>query len=254
MFVDVLTSLLGDYAATADFNSFIEKKSDAAPRNDLARLNGARMVRSSEVGEGKRFDEALIKTLTGSEKISARFLYSEAFEFEPTFKLWFSANHKPVIRGTDYGIWRRVRLVPFNVTIPLEARRPYEAVLRELCDEHAGILAWAVRGCLEWRHAGLQPPDSVLAATAAYRADSDVLGAFLEDSCELNPAFEVSATDLYAAYSRWAKEGGEYAMTLTAFGRRLEERGIVGIRRGGSKYRKGLKLQNGVRSAQTDLY
>ena len=199
------------------------------------------MVRSEEVGEGKRFNEPLIKSLTGETIVSARFLYSEAFEFLPVFKLWFAANHKPVIRGVDPAIWRRVRLVPFEIAIPDSEKD--DTLRARLFAEAPGILAWCVRGCREWLEYGLQPPAVVAAATKDYRSESDVLGAFLDDCCELGPTFDVKSGDLYASYRRWATQGGEYVLSQTAFGRRIDERGFD-ARKNGVKYRTGLRLRD----------
>jgi putative DNA primase/helicase len=239
-FLEVLRTLLAGYTVAADFGTFIERKNEGT-RNDVATLQGARLVTSSEVGEGKRLNESLIKTLTGDETISARFLYGEFFEFKPAFKLWLAANHRPVIRGTDGGIWDRVRLVPFTVRIPDEQEDKHLAA--KLIAELPGILAWAVAGCLAWQREGLGMPPAVRVATAEYRRDSDTLGAFIEDLCELGPHLEESATTLYEAYTRWCKDSGEYQLTLTTFGNRLQERGITGLKRGGKKYRVGIGLR-----------
>lgn len=246
-FLEVMQALCGDYGVQADFATFLDGRAAEGPRNDVARLAGARMVRTSEVGEGKRFNEALVKALTGSETISARFLYSEAFEFVPTFKLWFAANHKPVIRGQDHAIWRRVRLVPFDVQF--DGARRDQRMKEKLLAELPGILAWAVAGALAWRRDGLQAPADVVAATEEYRRDSDVIGAFLEDCCDVGRGLEIEASVLYKAYRQWAKDGGEHELSQTAFGRRLEERGF-GVRKSGVKYRVGLRLQSAPQPSQ----
>lgn len=238
-FLELLATAFGDYAIQADFATFLEQRFDGAPRNDVARLAGARMVRSSEVGEGKRFNESLVKSLTGSETVAARFLYSEAFEFTPTFKLWFAANHKPVIRGQDHAIWRRVRLVPFTVQFDGEQRD--ETLKDRLMEELPGILRWCVEGCAMWLENGLQPPCDVLAATADYKVESDVIGGFIDEMCETGPGLEVSAGDLYHAFRKWAKDNGEYELSQTAFGKRISERGF-GERKSSTKYRTGLRL------------
>jgi len=248
-FLEVLQALFGDYGIQADFSTFLDGKTQDGPRNDVARLAGARMVRSSEVGEGKRFNESLVKALTGSETIAARFLFSESFEFTPTFKLWFAANHKPVIRGTDHAIWRRVRLIPFDVQFSGEKK---DGQMKEkLMAELPGILAWAVAGCLLWIENGLNPPPDVQAATDDYRRESDVIGSFLEDSCETGAGLKVGATELYHAYKKWAKDSGEYELSMTAFGRRLEERGF-GVRKCGVKYRLGLRLNAAVQASSQE--
>jgi putative DNA primase/helicase len=249
-FLEVLRKLLGDYAVQADFATFLDKKF-AGVGNDIARLVGARLVSSSEVGEGKRLNESLIKTLTGTDTIAARFLYAEAFEFAPSFKIWLAANHKPVIRGTDGAIWRRIRLIPFTVEIP-EGERDSQ-LPATLQAELPGILRWAVEGCQLWLEDSLRPPQDVLIATAEYRKESDVLGAFLTECCyvpqpappasqaenadglgemrtvcgPLAPQPSAPAKALYQAYSTWAESGGERRMTQTAFGKALTERGFT---------------------------
>jgi putative DNA primase/helicase len=169
--------------------------------------------------------------------VRARFLYESAFQFKPQFKLFLAANHKPVIRGTDEGIWRRVRLIPFTVQIP-KAEQDKD-LLAKLRDELPGILAWAVQGCQLWlERGGLGLPDEVRAAGDDYRAESDTLGAFIDEYCELGSEFATPSKDLYDAYAQWAKEGGEFQLSQTAFGRRLEERGITSDKRGTGSLRK----------------
>ncbi len=238
---NVLARLAGDYGQQADFSTFLERRSEG-PRNDVARLSGARLVRSSEVGENKRFNEDLIKALTGEEVVTARFLYSEDFEFLPQFKLWLAANHKPVIRGTDYAIWRRVRLIPFEVTILPEQRD--QDLPAKLKAEMPGILRWAVEGCQMWLEGGLRPPERVLSATAGYKAESDVLAAFLEENCDIDPSFSEQGSRLYTAYKRWADENGEHVMTNTRFGRELGDRGYSVSRTVHGKVRHGLQLHS----------
>jgi putative DNA primase/helicase len=239
-FLEVLRALLADYAAHADFATFLERKNDG-PRNDIARLVGARLVTSSEVGEGRRLNESLVKTLTGDETITARFLHQEFFEYRPGFKLWLAANHRPMIRGTDEAIWDRVRLIPFSVRISDEERddRLFEKLMAEL----PGILAWAVGGCVLWQRDGLGMPSAVRGATDEYRRDSDTLGAFLDDCCEIGDGdFREPATPLYEAYTRWCGQSGEYQLTQTRFGNALQERGIYVVKTNGRKYRVGIRL------------
>lgn len=231
-FLEVLRLLGGGYATQADFSTFLERKGDG-PRNDVARLVGTRIVTSSEVGEGKRLDEGLIKSLTGGDRIAARFLYAETFEFTPRFHLWWAANHKPIIRGTDTAIWRRIRLVPFTVQIPEEERDPI--LMDALKAELPGILTWAVQGAVAWLERGLGVPEEVQAATDQYRSESDVIGAFLEDRCELANGFSVPATDLYRAYREWAEATGEYVLSQIRFSRALEERGGLSRQRPGGR-------------------
>lgn len=229
-FLEAVRGALGDYAQQADFETFLSKRGDGGIRNDVARMNGMRFIAAIEAGEGRRLNEPVIKTLTGGDTVTARYLYREHFEFRPQFKLWLAANHKPVIRGTDNAIWRRIRLVPFTVTIPEGERDP--KLLAKLRTELPGILAWAVRGCLEWQSDGLRPPAEVLAATNDYRAEMDTLAAFLDECCVVAPGAEAKAADLYAAIVAWAEAGGEHVGTQRAFGLRLAERGFEKVKRG----------------------
>jgi putative DNA primase/helicase len=238
-FLEVFADLMGDYGMQADFTSFLDGKA-GGPRDDIARLAGARMVRSSEVGEGKRLNESLIKSLTGQDTIAARFLYSKTFEFRPVFKLWFAANHKPVIRGTDLAIWRRIRLIPFLVTIPPDDRDPELA--DKLRAELPGILNWVIAGALDWHRKGLKAPPIVQIVTDQYRAESDVMGAFLDECCETGNTLEVPASELYRGFKRWCEENGEWCPSQTHFGRRMDDRGFGSRKSNGVKIRKGLKL------------
>lgn len=226
-FVDTIAELMGDYAQRAAFSTFLAQQNDRVS-NDIAGLAGARLVQASEVEDGRRFNESLIKEITGGEKVNCRFLYGEFFEYAPQYKLWLSANHKPVIRGTDYGIWRRVKLIPFDYTVPEDKR---DANLRDkLRAEMSGILNWCTVGLANWLHAGLSTPAEVKAATEAYRIESDVLGTFIEDCCILASNATSEATPLYKVYKAWAEENGLAPMSQQAFGRRLTERGLVNAR------------------------
>ncbi|MBL3587804.1 hypothetical protein JMM61_21090, partial [Rhodovulum sulfidophilum] len=177
--VDTIARVLGPYAATARIESLTGTNrrggGDATP--DLIPLMGARFVRTSEPDEGQRLQEGLIKELTGGEPLMIRALHSDFLEFSPYFKLTMSGNHKPEIRGTDDGIWRRVLLVPFDVQIPEERRDPELA--NKLWEEAPGILNWLIAGLTDFLEGGLRPPDRVLEATAEYREESDPVGAFL---------------------------------------------------------------------------
>jgi putative DNA primase/helicase len=230
-FLETLRYVVGDYSRQSDFTTFLESKSERV-RNDLARLFGARFVTAVEAKRRCTLDEAVIKQLTGGDVVTARFLFGEYFEYQPAFKVWLAANHKPEIAGTDEGIWRRVQLVPFTVSIPKpEQDLGLKAKLRE---EAEGVLRWMVQGCLEWRRIGLGTPPEVTFATSAYRADSDVLAGFLADHCVLGPGLSVGATELYAVYVIWAdQQRGEGKLSHRALSSALEERGILKDRGGG---------------------
>ncbi len=243
--LELVAAMLGDYAARTDFGTFLERRGNG-PRNDIARLVGTRFAAANEMGEGQRLAEGLVKQLTGGDHISARFMYSEYFEFRPQFKLWLAANHKPTIRGTDNAIWRRIRLVPFDVTIPEEERDTH--LLERLRAELPGILAWAVQGCLDWQREGLGLPPAVKEATAGYRAEMDVLAGFLVDRCTVTPGSREDATPLYRAYKQWCDETGERAVSQKAFGTSLKERGFFSVRGSptGSTVWHGLQLLKGL--------
>lgn len=222
--LETISSLMGSFAQASPMTTFTSKPNDNGASNDLARMRGARLVTASETNEGVRLNEALIKKVTGQDQITARFLFSEFFDYSPQFKLWLAMNHKPVIRGVDDGIWRRIRLIPFAVIIPEKERD--KNLTEKLRGELPGILAWAVQGCLNWQKNGMQTPPEVLAATEGYRSEQDVLGAFFDECCVLGDDYRVKTSDLWEAYKRWAENGCEFRMTQTLLGRRLADRGL----------------------------
>src|SRR5215212_1901383 len=247
-FQEALSAALGDYAMRTPTEMLLARRSDGVP-NDVARLKGARFVSASETEEGRRLAESRIKDLTGQDTITARFMKAEWFDFAPTHKLWLSTNHKPEIRGTDAAIWRRIRLVPWAVTIPpAEQDKKLPIALRH---ELAGILAWVVRGCLLWRREGLQAPDEVRKATGEYRAEMDVLAGFLVECCELDTGHWEYAKDLYECYKRWCDENGERPEPQRKFGGRLGERGFQRDRGGsrGAGIWRGVRLTEGEKEA-----
>ncbi len=209
--VDLIARLLGDYASSAKIESLTGRNrrggGDATP--DLVPLIGARFVRASEPEEGERLQEGIIKELTGGEPILVRALHADFVEVHPIFKLTISGNHKPDIRGTDDGIWRRVLLVPFDVQIPKEERD--EGLADKLWQERAGIFRWLVEGLLDYLEGGLQEPPAVRAATEAYRADSDPIGAYLRDCCIVTGAPDdfLTARDLMDGFNLWLDMRGE---------------------------------------------
>lgn len=240
-FVNVLRALLGDLAATAPFDTFIAARGPRGPRDDLARLRGARLVTASESGEGRRLDEATVKEVTGEDVIAARHLYGRYFEFIPAFKIVLVTNHCPHVDADDEAIWRRMRLVPFTQRFDPGAEPNLAATLRA---ELPGILTWAVRGCLAWQTHGLGEAGAVTQATANYRADEDTIGRFLDDTCQHGG--EVPAAALRAAYQRWCEANGEHAMTSAVLGKRLQSRGIHSERRA-----QGARVYVGIRLAVT---
>lgn len=224
-FLEIVRGILGDYATNIQPQTImVNPKSGNAPSSDIARLKGARLVTSVEPNEGMRLDEGLLKQLTGDDVVTARKMFSEEFEFKPEFKLWMATNHKPLIRGTDTGIWRRIHLIPFEVQIPID--RVDKKLKYKLVKESEGILKWAVQGCIRWQNEGLSMPQKVLEAVREYQHEMDVISTFM-DACCIGEG-EVKASRLYAVYAKWAEEHNEYVMSSTKFGTELTKRDGIG--------------------------
>jgi putative DNA primase/helicase len=240
-FQEALSAALGDYAMRTPTEMLLARRSDSVP-NDVARLKGARFVSASETEEGRRLAESRIKDLTGQDTITARFMKAEWFDFAPTHKLWLSTNHKPEIRGTDAAIWRRIRLVPWTVSIP--PAQQDKKLPEKLRSELPTILAWVVRGCLQWRRKGLQAPEEVRQATGNYRSEMDVLAAFLEEYCILRSDAMAFARNLYIAYKEWCEANGEPVEKQRRFGMRLTERGLRRQKVGGVYRWYGIGLRH----------
>jgi putative DNA primase/helicase len=236
----LIQDMLGDYATSTSTNTLMVKRGDTIP-NDLAALNGARFVTAMEVEDGQRFSESLVKQLTGGDVISARFMRGEFFTFKPKFKIWMAVNHKPMIRGTDNGIWRRIRLVPFNVSIPeAEQDKTLSARLRE---ELSGLLAWAVEGCLEWQREGLGVPDAVKDATSTYKNEMDIIGQFISECCFLDESASVRSSNLFEAWCGWAQKNGEHQRNNKWFSNVLAEKGYQKKSRSTGAWWEGIGLQ-----------
>ncbi len=227
--LDTMLRLLADVAARTNTDTLMASRNDRIP-NDVAALKGMRFVYASEGEEGRRLAEAKIKDLTGGDTISARFMRGEWFDFRPEFKLWFGTNHRPNIKGTDDAMWDRIRLVPFNRRFAPEEQD--KQLKEKLWAEAAGILAWAVDGCLLWQQDGLREPEEVQRATSEYRSAEDVIGRFLSERCEFHETGNVTKKALYGAYKSWCEEQSEEYVTQKAFGMRLNELGLDEARYG----------------------
>lgn len=223
-FLETIVKLLGTHATTAAFSAFLVQHNQGGPRNDLASLCGARFVKAAEAEHRAKLDEAVMKQLTGEDTISARFLFHEAFEYRPQFKIWLATNVKPGIWETSDAIWRRIKLIEFNRQFT--GRRADPSLRRKLEAELPGILAWAVEGCLEWQKVGLREPQRVSQATLGYRQESDQIGRFLKDRCELRPTNRTAAKRLYDGYIAWCGTQHEKPIAVTLFAHKLRERGI----------------------------
>jgi putative DNA primase/helicase len=209
--LNMLHNMLGDYAQPVRAATLTRRSGDGIP-NDVARLQGIRLGVVSEFDESKPVDEAFVKAATGNDKLSARFLHQEFFDFYPEFKLIVTTNENPVIKGTNNGIWRRLRIVPFSVTIPHEKQdhRLSDIDLSKniLWAERSGILNWMLQGCMDWQKYGLQEPPEMHEALQKYRDSQDVLGQFLKDCCDTHYDASVESSELYAAYVEWCRRNG----------------------------------------------
>lgn len=242
VFMNTLAYILGSYAKTMSASSIMVRQSGGAS-SDIARLEGSRLVISSEVNEGMRLDESLVKSLTGGDKITARFLYGNDFEFTPQFKIWLATNHVPTIRGTDDGIWRRLMLIPFENQIAED--KVDKNLNSKLISESMGILNWIIDGAIKWQNEGLNPPTKVRAASQDYRDEMDVITMFVRDNCTIGADFKASGSELYTKYKSWATENNEYAMSKQKFGKEMQKK-FEKKRNNGSWYH-GLKLNKDER-------
>lgn len=221
IFVETIAEILGDYSNNMQAKSLMVKKNDNV-NTDIARLSKARFVTSSEPNEGFRFDEGLIKQITGGDKVTARFLYAEEFEYTPKFKIWVSTNHKPIIRGTDDGIWRRLVLIPFEVQIPEE--KVDKDLKYKLLREAPAILNWMTEGAYMWMQEGLEMPDKLIDASQSYRTEMDVVEQFIEEKCNRMKGARETGKKLYDEYKVWADENNEYKMDKNKFGKKMKEK------------------------------
>lgn len=230
VFVNTLATILGDYATNAPMDTFMETRTDRHP-TDMAGLRGARFVAAIETEQGKRWAESKLKNLTGGDKIAARFMRQDFFEFFPQFKLFVAGNHKPAIRNIDEAMKRRLHLIPFTITVPPERRD--KNLQHKLLAERDGILAWAVQGCLDWqRHGRLDPPQRVVDATEEYFEAEDALGRWLDERCVRIPNAKSLTAELFTDWKQWAEAAGEFVGAQRRFSDLLITRGIEKWRNG----------------------
>ncbi|MFI2242393.1 phage/plasmid primase, P4 family [Streptomyces chrestomyceticus] len=232
VYAETLSSIFGEITTTTPFATFESKNGSGGIPNDIAALRSARLVMASEGESGKPMSEAVLKRLTGKDRVTARFLNKEFFTYQPTFLIMLATNHKPSFRSQDEGLWRRVKLIPFKrYFAPHERDYNLDA---KLMSESAGIIAWAVRGAAEWYRSGLQDPGPVRNATKDYRETSDTLAGFFPDT--LRPTGDlnrVDGTDVYNAYRDWCEAEGLQSREVwsrTMLYRALEERGVQRVR------------------------
>jgi putative DNA primase/helicase len=239
-----LKAMLGDYAVTADFETFLKRRGDQGIRNDVARLAGARMVLSLEVDEGKQLAEGLIKTIVGGDTVTARFLYREAFEYTPRFKLILVANTRPQVNAADAAIWRRIVQIPFINQIPESDRDPkIKAAVKHDPDVQQAILAWAVQGCRNYQADGLQTPDVVIDYTAEYRAENDPIRDWIDDKCVVSVDVTAFASDLRDSYAKWADANGARTISDNLWSTALKARNCVPTKVKGRRAWRGIGIK-----------
>jgi putative DNA primase/helicase len=218
-FLNAVSGMLGEYHRTAPIETFVATQTDRHP-TDLAGLRGARMVSAVETEEGRRWAESKIKSLTGGDKVSARFMRQDFFEYVPQFKLLIAGNHKPSLRTVDDAIRRRFHMIPFAVTIPPEQR---DTTLGDrLKEEWPGILTWAIEGCIEWQEKGLAAPTAVLDATKKYLEAEDAINSWIDECCERDHRAWTNSTELFASWKAWADRSGEEAGSQKSFVQKLD--------------------------------
>jgi putative DNA primase/helicase len=251
-FINTLAKIFGDYATVADMNTFLVSNSERHP-TDLAKLNGARLVIAQETQKGRRWDETKIKALTGGDKITARFMRQDYFDFVPTFKLFIVGNHKPRLNNVDEAMRRRLLLVPFTVQIP-SAERDQE-LAEKLWTERRAILRWCIDGCLEWQRIGLCPPAGVRNATDAYFADQDIVQQWLDDCTrDAGPLAFTRVATLFASWKTWCETRNMKPGSTTTLSEALVDRGFVKKREAGTGQRGFvLALKSSEPSELSDL-
>ena len=241
VFVNTLFTLLGDYAANAPMDTFMETRGDRHP-TDLAGLRGARFVGATETEQGRRWNESKLKEITGGDRVSARFMRQDFFTYVPQFKLVIAGNHKPALRNIDEAMRRRLHLIPFTVTVPPQQRD--RRLPERLLNEGDGILAWALEGCLAWQSEGLCQPACVAEATDAYFDEEDTIGEFLDEECQLHPQARESVAEVFERWRQRAEKRGEYIGTSRWLVQQLLRRGFErGRTASGAKAVLGLSLK-----------
>ena len=241
VFINTIRNILGSYAKQMSVESITVHNYGGSANSDIARLENTRLVTSSEANEGSRLDESLVKQLTGGDRILARYLYGQEFEYDPKFKIWMATNHLPFIRGTDEGIWRRIKVIPFNVQIP--ADKIDKNLENKLKSEWTGILNWIVQGAIMWQKEGLKDPAIVKDASKQYRVSMDPLEAFLNECCVTGSNYEIKGRPLYDAYHDWAKKSNEHLMSMTKFGKEISKK-LPKIRQNDGVHYVGIKLKD----------
>ena len=240
-FLNTIMYLLGDYAIATPTETFMRKNGDQNT-NDIARLRGTRFVTTTEAEQGRRLSEPIIKQITGNDRMTARFLYGEFFNFMPTFKIWMATNHKPVIKGTDHGIWRRIKLIPFTTRI--EEEKQDKHLEEKLKAEASGILNWILEGTARWHKEKLKAPPAIMNATEDYRGEMDVIGNFVKECCIQKPDVSIRVRELFKAYQEWCQQNNEHACSERFLSLRLQEIGFQRTRTAEARFWAGVALKS----------
>ena len=240
VFLDVVSHIFGDYRTNIQPDSLMVKNSQGA-NSDIARLKGARFVTTVESNDGMRFNEGLVKQLTGGDTVTARFLHANEFEFTPKFKVWMATNHRPIIRGTDKGIWRRIRLIPFEREFTEE--EVDLDLTSKLLAESDGILQWMLKGLEMWQKERLGMCEKILMANKEYRQEMDVVSTFIEECVNNSLGKEVKASELYQHYKNYCLQNGFFVLTSTKFGRELDNKGYIKIRKTNGNFYQNIAIK-----------
>lgn len=240
VFLDIIREIMGNYASAIQPQTIMTKKFETSASGDIARLAGTRLVTTTESKFGEKLNEGLVKQLTGGDMVTARRLYENEIEFIPRFKLWMATNHKPIIRGNDIGVWRRISLVPFDIQIKKDAVDMN--LTSKLKKELPGVLNWALSGLVDWQKNGLQEPQIIGEGRAEYRKEMDVLECFIDECCERVFLKQTSVNELYRNYKQWAINNNEYQMSSTKFGVEMSKK-FKKIK-SGNIYYEGIILKN----------
>ena len=244
VFFNVLGSVLADYAIVVPAATLMVKRDGEGSTNDIARMAGARFAVANETKTGDKLDDQKLKQLASRDRIAARYLYGEYFEFDPSATVWVRGNHKPIVTDDSDGLWRRLVLIPFTQTIPVDERDP-QLTDKLLC-EADGILAWAVEGCLKYQREGLKPSAAMKRASAEYRKETDILGEWLETCCDVEPSAKIDQGMAYQNYRTFCMVNGVHPMSKKIFSRKLDERNYSGNAYiGKTRAYAGFKLQGG---------
>lgn len=240
VFLDVVSHIFGDYRTNIQPDSLMVKNSQGA-NSDIARLKGARFVTTVESNDGMRFNEGLVKQLTGGDTVTARFLHANEFEFTPKFKVWMATNHRPIIRGTDKGIWRRIRLIPFEREFTEE--EVDLDLTSKLLAESDGILQWMLKGLEMWQKERLGMCEKILMANKEYRQEMDVVSTFIEECVNNSLGKEVKASELYQHYRNYCSQNGFFVLTSTKFGRELDNKGYIKLRKRTGQFYQDISIR-----------